>query len=67
MAGTIKGGRKAAVTNKVRYGDLFYTNIGRKGGKLSHGGAFGKDPQFASKMGMIGGSMSPGTGKKHLA
>lgn len=33
MPGTLEGGRKAAATNKAKYGADFYANIGRKGGK----------------------------------
>jgi len=58
MAGTPEGGRKAAATNKTRYGLDFYRNIGRMGGKKSHGGIFGRDREFASKMGQIGGTRS---------
>lgn len=36
MVGTISGGKKTAQTNKERYGDDFYTNIGRKGGQNGH-------------------------------
>lgn len=32
MSGTLEGGRKAAATNKAKYGKEFYSNIGRKGG-----------------------------------
>lgn len=32
MAGTIKGGRQAAATNKELYGEDFYKRIGAKGG-----------------------------------
>ena len=35
MAGTKTGGSRAATTNKQRYGDDFYSNIGRLGGKAS--------------------------------
>lgn len=38
MPGTIEGGRKAAATNKKKYGKEFYANIGRKGGKISKRG-----------------------------
>jgi len=58
MAGTPLGGRKARDTNKNRYGDNFYPSIGRKGGKISRGGIFAKDPAFAREMGRRGGSVS---------
>lgn len=40
MAGTNRGGMKAARTNKARYGDNFYAVIGQKGGKLGKTGGF---------------------------
>lgn len=40
MAGTKIGGRKAATTNKAKYGDDFYAMIGRIGGKKSKTGGF---------------------------
>lgn len=40
MAGTKKGGVKAAVTNKARYGEGFYATIGAKGGMLGTTGGF---------------------------
>lgn len=40
MAGTRRGGLKAAQTNKKRYGDNFYRTIGRPGGLISRGGGF---------------------------
>ena len=33
MAGTKAGGLKAARTNKEKYGDDFYREMGRKGGQ----------------------------------
>lgn len=33
MAGTPAGGRKAKLTNLARYGEDFYRNMGRKGGR----------------------------------
>lgn len=63
MAGTRAGGLKAAKTNRLLYGDgikgeSFYSKIGRKGGKISRGGAFQKDRAFASAMGKLGGQAS---------
>ena len=40
MAGTSTGGHRAANTNKQRYGEHFYREIGRRGGKISRGGGF---------------------------
>ena len=36
MSGTLEGGRKAAATNKAKYGKEFYADIGRKGGRNGH-------------------------------
>ena len=36
MPGTRAGGLKAAATNKIKYGDNFYRNIGRIGGRNGH-------------------------------
>lgn len=40
MSGTKAGGLKAAATNKEKYGDGFYANIGKKGGENGHTGGF---------------------------
>jgi uncharacterized protein len=68
MAGTQNGGRKAAATNKRRYGDgvtpdakgvirpNFYSVIGRKGGRISRGGGFAANRALASEAGRKGGS-----------
>lgn len=58
MAGTKAGGRKAAATNKEKYGDNFYANIGRKGGKNGHTGGFAANPELAKRAGSIGGKKS---------
>lgn len=58
MAGTKAGGRKAAATNKEKYGDNFYANIGRRGGKAGHTGGFAADPELARRAGAIGGKRS---------
>lgn len=43
MAGNKEGGRKAAATNKKKYGNDFYRDIGSKGGKNGHTGGFAYD------------------------
>ena len=53
MSGTVKGGKKAAETNKSKYGKDFYRNIGHKGGsawsdKLK---GFAANPELAKKVG----------------
>ena len=40
MAGTKAGGRKAAATNKARYGNNWYAKIGKIGGQNGHTGGF---------------------------
>ena len=58
MAGTEMGGRKAAATNKQRYGLSFYEEIGRKGGKISRGGGFATNRELAVEAGRKGGKSS---------
>lgn len=69
MAGTKAGGVKAAATNKAKYGEDYYANVGRKGGlapKKAPGGfgskQVGKDgltgPERAKVVGFIGGRKS---------
>jgi uncharacterized protein len=58
MAGTIEGGRKAAITNKLRYGNDVYEKIGALGGMKSTGGGFSKNPELARAAGRKGGSVS---------
>ncbi len=43
MAGTKIGGRKAATTNKTKYGSDFYASIGAKGGKRGKTGGFASE------------------------
>lgn len=67
MAGTKAGGRKAAATNKAKYGNGFYANIGRKGGQKSHTGGFYNNPELAKEAGRKGGKISKrGPAKKNL-
>lgn len=74
MVGTLAGGRKAAATNKAKYGENFYANIGKKGGANSRTGGFasqsiGKDgltgPERAKIAGAKGGSISRRGPAKH--
>ena len=58
MAGTKKGGLKAAATNKSKYGAEFYARIGRKGGKNGHTGGFAANPALARIAGAKGGRLS---------
>ena len=43
MAGTLEGGRKAAKTNKRRYGRNWYAKIGHIGGSNGHTGGFASE------------------------
>jgi general stress protein YciG len=58
MPGTVSGGRKAADTNKKRYGKAFYERIGSMGGKISRGGGFAANPELAREAGRKGGLKS---------
>jgi hypothetical protein len=61
MAGTARGGRLAAMTNKKRYGSDFYKKIGAKGGQNGTTGGFAAGDEGrkrASYYGSIGGSVS---------
>lgn len=67
MAGTKAGGRKAAATNKQKYGDGFYARIGQKGGQNGHTGGFAANPELAKIAGQKGGRISRrGLAAKHL-
>ena len=62
MAGSVEGGRKAAIRNKEKYGKDFYREIGRKGGAAGKGpgykGGFAGDRKLAERAGAIGGRIS---------
>lgn len=73
MAGTVLGGQKAAATNKVKYGQKFYAEIGAMGGRKSNNGGFasykvGPDGltgrERARIAGQVGGRKSRRTPKK---
>lgn len=54
----LTGGLKAAATNKAKYGDGFYSNIGAKGGRNGHTGGFAANPALAKMAGKKGGKTS---------
>lgn len=60
MAGTQAGGKRAAATNKKKYGDDFYKRIGRQGGSKSHPETrvFATNPELARSAGAKGGKSS---------
>lgn len=73
MAGTKAGGMKARATNLAKYGDDFYANIGRKGGRMGTTGGFASEKVGADGLtglerariaGAKGGSLSR-RGKAH--
>ena len=59
MAGTIEG-RKAAITNKMKYGDDFYRGIGHKGGSKTSPAKrwWALHPELAKAAGAKGGAKS---------
>jgi general stress protein YciG len=64
MAGTKAGGKKAAATNKSKYGKDFYAKIGASGGKMGHTGGFYVNRDLARLAGARGGRISRRSAKK---
>lgn len=58
MSGNATGGKKAAQTNKQRYGIDFYKVIGSIGGKNGVTGGFWNNRALARRAGAIGGRIS---------
>ena len=59
MAGTVEGGRKAAITNKERFGADFYIVQGAKGGSVKNPlKGFGGNRELARTAGAVGGRNS---------
>lgn len=58
MAGTKVGGLKTAETNKRKYGDNWYREIGALGGKAGHTGGFASSHELAVEAGRKGGTKS---------
>ncbi len=67
MPGTKDGGRKAAATNKAKYGKDFYARIGQMGGKLGKTGGFYANRELAREAGRRGGRISRRTSTKKAA
>ena len=63
MAGTAQGGKKAAATNKAKYGKDFYGRIGQMGGKVGRTGGFYANRDLARIAGAKGGRISRRTKK----
>lgn len=58
MGGTKAGGLKTAATNKIIYGEDFYSRIGKKGGKVCGMKGFALNPELAKTAGAKGGKIS---------
>lgn len=58
MAGSIEGGKRAAATNKIKYGENFYKKIGAEGGKRGTTGGFYANRELARTAGAKGGRIS---------
>lgn len=58
MAGTLKGGKKAAATIKAKYGEDFYRIQGALGGRANVPKGFGVNPELARIAGAKGGRIS---------
>lgn len=66
MSGTLEGGKRAAATNKRKYGEDFYTKIGAKGGKNGRTGGFYANRELARIAGAKGGRKSSRKGVKNV-
>lgn len=58
MSGTREGGKKAGETNRKKYGENFYKEIGAKGGAKGRTGGFYGKPELAREAGRKGGTIS---------
>ena len=61
MSGTRAGGLQTVKTNKEKYGEDFYRNIGRIGGKVKGPKGFAANIELARKAGAKGGRISKRT------
>lgn len=62
MSGTKDGGKAAAVTNKLKYGEDFYGRIGAEGGKKKVPKGFAMNRELAAAAGARDGRISRRTG-----
>jgi general stress protein YciG len=58
MSGTRDGGLKTAKTNKDKFGDDFYRNIGKIGGQSKVPKGFAVNKELAVESGKKGGTIS---------
>lgn len=58
MAGTKEGGKRAAESNKSKYGADFYARIGAEGGRKGKTGGFYANRELARIAGAKGGRKS---------
>lgn len=58
MAGTKAGGAKAVATNKAKYGEDYYSRMGKIGGKKGTTGGFYANRELAREAGKKGGRIS---------
>ena len=58
MSGTVEGGLKASKTNREKYGEDYYKEMGRRGGMNGHTGGFANNPELARRAGAKGGKYS---------
>lgn len=58
MPGTVNGGKRAAETNKRKYGKDFYARIGAAGGRKGTTGGFAANRELARIAGAKGGRIS---------
>ena len=63
MSGTRIGGLRTKETNIAKYGEDYYKNIGRLGGKASTTGGFAANRELARIAGAKGGRISRRTKK----
>lgn len=65
IPGTISGGKKAAATNKARWGEDYYQRLGKIGGKAGGVKGFALNRELARAAGRKGGRISRRGPKTH--